>query len=409
MAEAAEVDVTGAALTITFSEELSESTDGPPAASAFSLAGTSATATSVSIEANAVALQLSPAAREGDSIVLSYDAPPVGGLADADQGQIPVAMFSLIVGNRTDTAPALQHGAVADDLITLTFDQPLDATSVPPVIEQGLSPSNSITVTVDQIRVSFTAVAVDGRELRLTLASPVRAGAQVRVQYQLGTASPLGDASMPPNLIDSFDPFELTNVTPAAPLSAEIVGWTLRVAFDAPLMSQDAIATAGFGVAADASDVVVNGISANGAILVLHIATPVATGVAVTLTYEPPFEAALFDTDGSAVRAFALSVGNLTGRRSRRVYGDGGRDGRSHRVRSGFDRRSDALSGCIRGERSAGIGRRGRRKGAPHHVRRGGRGSSGRRGRLRPFAVRRAAGRERHRRLGVRARGDQPH
>ena len=71
---------------------------------------------------------------------------------------------------------------------------------MPPVIEQGLSPSNAITVTVDQIRVSFTAVAVAGRELRLTLASPVRAGAEVRVQYQLGTASPLRDTSTPPNL-----------------------------------------------------------------------------------------------------------------------------------------------------------------------------------------------------------------
>ena len=312
MAETAEIDVTGATLTITFSEGLSESTDGPPAASAFSLAGTSATATSVSVEADVVTLQLSPAAREGDSIVLSYDPPSVGGLADADQGQIPVAMFSLIVRNRTDTAPALKHGAVADDLITLGFDQDLDETSVPPVIEQGLSPSNAITVTVDQVRVSFTAVAVDGRELRLTLASPVRAGAQVRVQYQHGTASPLGDTSMPPNLMDSFDPFLLTNVTTAAPLSAEIVGWTLRVTFDAPLMANDAIGAAGFGVTADASAVAVHGISANGAVLVLRLANPVATGVAVTLTYDPPFEAALSDADGRAVRAFTLIVGNLT-------------------------------------------------------------------------------------------------
>ena len=312
LAKTAEIDVTGATLTITFSEGLSELTDSAPPASAFSLAGTSATATSVSIEASVVTLQLSPAAREGDSIVLSYDLPSAGGLADADQGRIPVAMFSLIVSNRTDTAPVPQHGTVADDLITLTFDQLLDETSVPPVIEQGLSPSNAITVAVDQIRVSFTTVAVDGRELRLTLASPVRAGAQVRVQYQLGTASPLGDTSMPPNLMDSFDPFQLTNVTSAAPLSAEIVGWTLRVTFDAPLMPSDAIGTAGFDVAADASAVAVHGISANGAVLVLRIATPVATGVAVTLTYEPPFEAALLNADGSAVRAFALIVGNLT-------------------------------------------------------------------------------------------------
>ena len=312
VAETAEIDVTGATLTIAFSEGLSELTDGPPPASAFSLAGTSATPTSMSMEGNVVTLQLSPATREGDSIVLSYDPPSTGGLADADPGQIPVAMFSLIVSNRTDTAPVPQHGAIADDLITLTFDQDLDETSVPLVIEQGLSLSNAITVTVDQIRVSFTAVAVDGRELRLTLDSPVRAGAEVRVQYQLGTASPLRDTSMPPNLIDSFDPFQLTNVTPAAPLSAEIVGWTLRVTFDAPLMANDAIGTAGFGVVADASAVAVHGISANGAVLVLRIATPVAIGVLVTLTYDPPFEAALSDAHGNAVRAFALNVGNLT-------------------------------------------------------------------------------------------------
>ena len=312
VAKTAEIDVTGATLTITFSEGLSESTDGPPPASAFSLAGTSATASSVSIEANVVTLQLSPAASEGDAIVLSYDPPSMGGLADADQGQMPVTMFALMVSNRTDTAPVPQHGAVADDLITLTFDQLLDETSVPPVIDQGLSLSNAITVTVDQIRISFTAVAMAGRELQLTLASPVRAGADVRVQYQLGTTTPLRDTSMPPNLIDSFDPFELTNVTPAAPLSAEIVGWTLRVTFDAPLMANDVIGTAGFGVAADASAVAVNEIAANGAVLVLRIATPVTTGVAVTLAYDPPLENALSDAHGNAVRAFALNVGNLT-------------------------------------------------------------------------------------------------
>ena len=266
----------------------------------------------MSIEASVVTLQLSPAAREGDSIVLSYDPPPTGGLADQDQGQIPVTMFSLMVSNRTDTAPAPQHGAVADDLITLTFDQLLDETSVPPVIEQGLSLSNAITVTVDQIRISFTAVAVAGRELRLTLASPVRAGAEVRVQYQLGTASPLRDTSIPPNLMDSFDPFQLTNATPAAPLSAEIVGWTLRITFDAPLMANDVIGTAGFSVAVDASAVAVNGVSAYGTVLVLRIASPVATGVAVTLTYDPPLENTLSDTHGNAVRAFALNVWNLT-------------------------------------------------------------------------------------------------
>ena len=110
VAETAEIDVTGATLTITFSEGLSQSTDRAPPASAFSLVGTSATATSVSIEATVVTLQLSPAAREGDSIVLSYDPPSVGGLADADQGQIPVAMFALNVSNRTDTAPVPQQG-----------------------------------------------------------------------------------------------------------------------------------------------------------------------------------------------------------------------------------------------------------------------------------------------------------
>ena len=197
--------MTGATITITFSEELNESTDGPPPASAFSLAGTSATPTSMSIEANVVTLQLSPAAREGDSIVLSYDPPSTGGLADADQGQIPVAMFSLIVSNWTDTAPAPLHGVVADDLITLTFDQDLDETSVPPVIEQGLSLSNAITVTVDQIRrLLHSRSGGNGRELRLTLDSPVRAGAEVRVQYQLGTASPAArhlDAAKPDGLV----------------------------------------------------------------------------------------------------------------------------------------------------------------------------------------------------------------
>ena len=60
------------------------------------------------------------------------------------------------------------------------------------------------------------------------------------------------------------------------------------------------------------SAVAVTGISADGAVLVLRVATPVATGVAVNVTYDPPLEGALSDAHGNAVRAFALNVGNLT-------------------------------------------------------------------------------------------------
>ena len=178
----------------------------------------------------------------------------------------------------------LRHGAVADDLITLTFDQDLDETSAPPVIEQGRSPSNAITVTVDQIRVSFTAVAVDGRELRLTLASPVRAGARgqspVSAWHGLAAARHL-DAAESDRLVRSAPTDQPHACRPA--LSAEIVGWTLRVTFDAPSDRRtEAIGTAGFGVARRRPPTVaVNEISADGAILVLRIATPVTTGVAV--------------------------------------------------------------------------------------------------------------------------------
>ena len=183
VAESGEVDAAGATLTITFSEALSEASDATPASSAFSLTGTSAVVSVITVSGAAVTLSLSPRALSGDSISVEY-IPPIDAprLRDNDQGALDVATFSLMIDNGA-LGPPMLLSAVADGVaVELRFDRDLDAGAAPALAAFSVESGAVIDVVLDAAVVS------------LTLATALADGEETSVTYTPPNSDPLQDA-----------------------------------------------------------------------------------------------------------------------------------------------------------------------------------------------------------------------
>ena len=116
---------------------------------------------------------------------------------------------------------------------------------------------------------------------------------------------------MPANLAASFDPIEVSNATPAAPVSAQVDGVSLEIEFDA-LLSDAPLTADAFAVWTGAERLHTVSAEAAGAAVALELAAAAVEGAAVRAAYEPPEEAALLDAAGRPVRAFEIDVENTT-------------------------------------------------------------------------------------------------
>ena len=301
--------VDGNALTITFDANID--TSKTPLAAAFSVSGYTVSAPTV--QTSSVALTLSPNVKEGAAVAVSYDAAQAGAnpLQGATGGAV-ASFSSLNVTNTTDTAPAYVSGSVNGAAVRLIFDQTLDTESVPPVASQGLSLLSAFRVTVNEIRVGYSAISASGSNVLITLLAAVVPADVVKIQYQLQTNSPLQDTSSPANRAASFDPETLTNVTPARASTATVTGWTLAVAFTGSLDTDALPAKSAFSAASGADNLTVSSISASGSTLTLRLAAPVSRTAAVRVTYTPPASDPLVDANNRAVAAFALDATNNT-------------------------------------------------------------------------------------------------
>ena len=305
----ASATVNGALLTITFNADL-DTANTPPAA-AFTVAGR--TVATPTVGTRSVGLSLTPAVNEGATITVSYDAALAGSGALEGAGGSAVASFSSLgVTNETDSAPAYVSGSVNGAAITLTFDQNLDAASVPPVVTQGLSTSSAFRVTVNDLRVRYSATSASGSTVTITLLAAVTPSDVVKVQYQLQTNKPLQDTSTPANQAPSFDFQTLTNTTPARASSATVTGWTLAVVFSGSLNTDPLPDKSAFSATSGADSLTIDSLSASGSTLSLRLAAAVSRTAAVRVAYTPPMTNPLMDSNSRAVPAFTLDAINNT-------------------------------------------------------------------------------------------------
>ena len=313
---AAVTDVDGDTLTLTLSEAVKLETGTDPITDAFTLEGSDAQVTSVTISDASVALSLNPPAHELDQITLKY-APASGAarLLDADQGGMAVASFQLAVTNNVDTAPVFKSASVDSDVLTIVFDQPLAGTHGPPYLDDVGQPLNSFRVRVGGALREFHPTTIDGVNVRIRLLQPVLPTDTVTVQYTQKTTMPLTDTSDSPNPVISFDPQAVTNVTAAAPQSAAVDGTSLQVVFDSAL-STTAPSKATFAVSVNDAAAAVSSVAVSGSTLTLTLSAAVAEGASVAIAYTPPAAmsgvAGLTDGRSRAVRAFSRAVDNNT-------------------------------------------------------------------------------------------------
>ena len=292
---AASLSADGSVLSLEYDEAL----DGanPPDAGSFSVLvnGVAVAVTSVAIVGGRVQLTLAAPVPAGAAVTIGYGDPTPGNDANALQdaaGNDAASLAATAVANPVgdSTPPAFVSAATSTDgaTLVLSYDEAIDGSNPPA--------AGSFVVQVNGVAVTVTAVAVIGNTLVLTLASPVAEGAVVSVAYADPTpgndAGAIQDASG--NDAASLAATSVTNLvgdtTPPVLVSAvtSADGATLVLAYDGILDAANPPTAGSFVVNVNGTPVAVTAVAIVGASVVLTLATPVASGAAVTLAYNDP-------------------------------------------------------------------------------------------------------------------------
>ena len=206
-----------------------------------------------------------------------------------------------------ETAPAFLRAEVDGAQLVLLYRDGLDEDATPA--------ADAFTVTVGgQTRdlASSDPVAVDGRRVRLTLASAVASGDSVRVSYAVPAENPIQDRAG--NAVVALSDQAVTNHTPEGDTTApafevavarrDSVVLTYSEALDeASTPGVDAFTVTVGGQTRDlaSSDpVVVSGLT-----VMLRLASAVASGDSVRVSYAVPSENPIQDRAGNAVAALS--------------------------------------------------------------------------------------------------------
>ena len=300
----ASVDATGRRLTIVMSHPLLVTSAGTPAATTFTLSGsTSAEVESVAVEASSVILTLMPAADLNETVSVSY-APPTDAAASALQSpdgvwQTP-AWSNEMATNNADGVPRLVDGTANADTVTLMFDRALDESSVPATTDFSITPAGKTVSDVD----------VDGTSVTLTLSDSLAHDDEVTVSYSAaGSVKLKRDGSA--LAVAAFSGVEVTNETPE-PLLRSVVGDrnSIVLTFTKALDTSAMPGATAFSLGADQP--AVSGVMVASLTVTLTLDRSLEEGAAYTLSYTVPSMSALATTDGSQVPAFSEPLTNNT-------------------------------------------------------------------------------------------------
>ena len=195
--------------------------------------------------------------------------------------------------------PALESATVSRGALVLTYNEDLDTGSVP-------APGD-YTVAVGGAGVAVTGVTVSGAEVTLALATPVRAGQAVTLDYAAG-ANPVRDGDG--HLAWDLDGHAVDNVTrpeldPAAPPA--VTGRSLALTFREGLDGSSVPAAAAFTVEVDTAARTVSSVAVAGRRVTLTLAEATVAGEAVTVAYTKPESGALAGAFGNEVADFGAT------------------------------------------------------------------------------------------------------
>ena len=282
--------VRGTTLTLTFDEALDA--DSVPAAVAFTVKRTppggsaqrAKHAGKPAIAGAKVTLSLAAAVSGGDAVTVSYAAPSTNPLRNARGA--PVADFAdRAVANTTadpgDTVkPTLVQGKIHGSAVELTFSETLDGRAVPAADRFALSPALG----------ALSGVAVSGRLITFTTATASTAAQSVSV----GIRAPTGIRDLNGNVLDAVSGFALINTQAADPGKPALVatnpaavdGTALTLTFDKTLHAAQVPAAGAFTVTVAGAERDVVRTAVAGRTVVLTLASGVASGETVTVSFD---------------------------------------------------------------------------------------------------------------------------
>lgn len=180
----------GLTLTLTYAEALDPAS--VPSTSAYSVGGVSGTVSGVSVTGYTVVLTISSAIDSDDVVTVSYVVPGSGKVRDLAGNNAAALTSQACTNNSTvspadSTAPTLTSAAIsaAGTALTLTYNEALDAASVPATSAYTLGGTSS----------AVSAVNVTGSTVVLTL-SPAAFGAEtITVNYTAPGSGKVRDAA----------------------------------------------------------------------------------------------------------------------------------------------------------------------------------------------------------------------
>lgn len=295
----AETSADGTSLTIDFTLPLDATAQGTPAASSFSLSGTTASVSSVSVSGSSVTLGLAPLADVSQAVMVSYT-PPEGEseprLRSLAHQKVVEAFSGQQVANSTDGKPRPLSATITADQIEITFDRQLDS---------QLAPAAS-TFALGGVAATVSDVSIEGKTLTLTVNPEITHRDSITIGYTQPAETPLKRAGSS-LLVDSFAELGATNNTedPTPTFrsaSVDAAGRTLTIVMSHALLatSADTPAASTFALIGSSS-AEVESVKINGSSIVLTLNPLADLNETVSVSYQPPSDAtasALQSLDG---------------------------------------------------------------------------------------------------------------
>ena len=312
--------VNGTALTVTFGEVLD--TGSAPAGSAFSVratpsrsgdAQTIAGTETVAISGATATVTLASAVAGGETVTVSYAKPNTNPLQDLSGNDAANFTNQSVTNNTTDTTPPAVTGlSVNGAALTVTFTEDIDPAH-----------KGDWRVVVDGVVDTIAAKGeISANVLTLPLATPVVHGQVVRIIFD-GLVARIQDLAG--NGMRAWDAVrDVTNDTPVdttAPAfsSAAVNGTALTVTFGEVLDTGSAPAGGAFSVSASESGTLAGTgtVAISGATATVTLASAVAAGETVTVSYTKPDTNPLRDEVGNDAAGFSNEAAyNVTGDRT---------------------------------------------------------------------------------------------
>lgn len=294
--------VDGSSLSITFDRALDAASK--PAASAFTLGGTSVAVSSVGISGSTATLTLSASVAYNDTVTVDYTKPDSGGFKRAGKDIFAEGFSALGVTNNTpDPRPAFVSAAIntAGDQLTIMMSKDLLTTAA------GTPDKSAFSIAGGSAGVA--SVAVSGKIVTLALSPPADVGDTITVGYSQPTESGAGrlQSQSDGHLVETWSAQSVTNHADGVPrlVSATVNRDSMALRFDRALDEDVKPPTADFSIAP--MGISVSEVSIDGEVVTLSLSKAVAHGDAVTVSYSAS-DSVTLKRDG-----LALSVGAFGG------------------------------------------------------------------------------------------------